>query len=265
MLKEETTRQQTIELADAHCHIDLFSDMGIVKDSIAHGVLTIVSAGVDTKSNMKVLELSDNLNVFAVIGIDPEHALAIDDKELEFNLGLIRENSQRIVGIGEIGLDYKIAVDQKEKKKQRIAFEKQLDLAKALDLPVSIHARDALSDVMETLKEKKMRKAHLHFFEGDVEEARAAMDLGCYISIPPLKSGKRKRIAKEMPLDRLMAETDSPVVGKSPMDVELVAKMVADARSITYAQASKMLSDNTKNFFNIQEKLNKHKTRFIRQ
>jgi TatD DNase family protein len=121
-------------------------------------------------------------------------------------------------------------------------------------LPASIHSRNALKQVLYTLKEKKVEKVHLHYFEGDVEEAKEAERLGYMISIPPLESGKRKRVIKAISLDNLMAESDSPVVGASPRDVQTSVKLVAETKGIEFETAAEALTMNTKKFFNTHSK-----------
>ena len=104
--------------------------------------------------------------------IDPEFVEKMSDEEIEFNIGVIRANRGRIVGIGEVGLDYKMARGVGDPERQKLVFGRMLDLAMELGLPVSVHARNSLDDVLRILEEKGVRKAHLHFFEGDETHAK---------------------------------------------------------------------------------------------
>ena len=256
LLKEEEKLmqyKQKTETADAHCHIDLIQDSSIVNDAIAYGVHTIITNGVDTKSNMKGMELADNKHIFAMLGIDPEHANVQDD-ELEFNIKLIRQYSSKIVGIGEIGLDYGIVKNSIPVEKQKHTFGAFLDLAKELRLPVSIHSRNALDDVLHMLNEKTIDSAHIHFFEGNIQQAKEIEKNGYMISVPPVHSSKRSKVIKEIAIDNIMVESDAPVVGKSPKDIDISIRMVADVKKLEFEKAADILNQNTKRFFRIHTK-----------
>jgi TatD DNase family protein len=241
------------ELADAHCHLDLIHDADIIKKAVEKGVVFIVTDGVDVNSNMRALELADNKNIFVALGMDPEHIVDIPEHELdrivEFNLALARQNRNRIVGIGEIGLDYKEEEWRRLASRQKLVFSKFIKLAIELDLPVSVHARLALKDVFRILEEEHARKVHLHYFEGDEKDAELAVRRGYMISVPPIESSKRRRMIASTPIENLMAESDAPVVGNSPMAVEQSVRLVAEAKSIDFEGAAAALTNNTKGFF----------------
>lgn len=260
LVKARNISVKKLEMADAHCHIDLIQDFSIVTSAIESGVSTIVTNAVDTKSIMKTLQLADNKHVFAAVGIDPEHSLKMEentfDEEINFVVNIIKEHSRSIVAIGEIGLDYKIVGGFENMAKQRDVFERFLDLAQSLRLPVSVHSRNAMKDVISILKERKQEKVHVHFFEGDAKEAKTLEKLGYYISIPPLDSSKRKRVVKNFDINMIMPESDSPVVGESPMSVEKSIRLVAEAKGMDFEKAAQMLTDNVKRFFNISSAAN---------
>jgi TatD DNase family protein len=251
ILKEKTEEKQLTEMADAHSHLDLIADPNLIRDSISYGVRTIITNGVDTKSNIRSMEIADNKNVFAMLGIDPEHA-NVTKEELNFNIGLVRQNAKRISGIGEIGLDYGKVKDTVAADRQRMVFGAFLDLAKELDLPVSVHSRDAIEEVVQILSEKDMKSVHIHFFEGSSQQAREIGKKGWMISVPPLSSSKRSKIIKEIAIDNIMAESDSPIVGATPRDVEKSIRIVAEAKMIGFERAAELLTQNTKRFFRIR-------------
>lgn len=253
LIKENTVDKQVTEMADAHCHLDLLGDTAEIAESVRYGVRTMITDGVDTKSNMRAMELADNKNVFAVLGIDPEHANVADD-ELEFNIKTIRQNSARVSGIGEIGLDYGRVLEKVPAERQRKVFEAFLDLATELRLPVSVHARDAIAEVMRILEERKMEMVHMHFFEGSVQQAKEVEKKGWLISVPPINSSKRSKIIKEIAIDNIMAESDAPIVGATPRDVEKSIEIVAEAKRIEFKRAAELLTQNTKKFFRLQTK-----------
>ncbi len=252
--KEKIVKSLT-ELADAHCHLELIQDTRLIKRAVECGVLTMITNGVDTSSNIKALELADNKNIFAALGMDPEHIIAIPeaevDRTIEFNIGLIRQNRNRIVGIGEIGLDYKESAWKKMAERQKRVFQALISLASELNLPISVHSRETISEVLEILEDEGAKKVHLHYFEGSVEDAEIAVKRGYMISVPPIESSKRRRILAATPLKNLMAESDAPVVGKSPLDIERSVMFVAAAKGMEFRDAAAALTNNTKEFFGI--------------
>jgi TatD DNase family protein len=252
-MKETTVDRQIVEMADAHCHLDIVKDAKDIADSVLFGVRTIITNGVDTKSNMRNLQIADNKNIFAMIGVDPEHA-NIDDKELEFNIDLAKKNANKIVGIGEIGLDYGTVKEHVNVERQKIVFEKFLDLSLQLNLPVSVHSRNALEDVIRILDEKNIRMVHIHFFEGGVQQAKDIERKGYMISVPPIQSSGRSKVIKEIAIDNIMVESDAPVVGASPRDVVKSIDIVAGTKRIDINRATELLTQNTKRFFKIKGK-----------
>ncbi len=255
MVENKEQTKQMVEMADAHCHLDLIDDYSIISRAVDFGVLTMITNGVDTKSNMQVLELADSKHIFPAMGVDPEHALAMKDSEFEqelsFNLDLVRQNAGRIAAIGEIGLDYKIAGRTESSKRQLRVFEAFLDLSLSLDLPVSVHARNAIDEVLKVMEEKGIKKGHLHYFEGGEAEAKKAEKLGYMISIPPLESNKRSKAIKAVSIENLMTESDSPVVGDSPAAVERSVGMIASAKQAPFNDVAWTTAANAKRFFGI--------------
>jgi TatD DNase family protein len=253
------SERQKVEMADAHCHLDLMKDHSLVLSAIERGVLTIITDGVNaltSRTAVKIATLSKN--VFAAIGIDPENAPYAEARHLIGNVkelqALALSNEGRVVAIGEIGLDYMKANTPELVAKQKMVFEAMLDLANELELPVSVHSRKSMEDVLAMLKEKGMKGVHLHFFEGDVLQAKEAEKLGYMISIPPVESAKRKLVIKEIAIDHIMAESDAPVVGTTPADVERSIAMIASVKGLEFARAAEQLTFNTKKFFGIGTK-----------
>lgn len=253
MLKEDLLDKSVIEMADAHCHLDLIDDGNVIKSAIDGGVRTIITNGVDTKSNMRNIELSDNSRVFTLLGIDPEHA-NVTKEELEFNVKLIKQHSRKIVGIGEIGLDYERVMETVSKRRQLEVFKRFLEVAKELDMPVSIHSRNAIGDILHVLEDMSIEYAHIHFFEGNVQQAKEIEKKGYMISVPPVQSSRRDKVIKEIAVDNIMAESDAPVVGLTPRDIERSIGIVANAKGIEFKRTAELLTQNTKRFFRIRSK-----------
>lgn len=245
MNKSEPMQTSIVELADAHCHLDLMNSDEI-REAVQYGVRTIITNGVDTKSNMAAANLHDGKNIFAMLGVDPEHGILMPDAELEFNIKTIR-SARNLAGIGEIGLDKNGKVGNYER--QKLIFERFVDLAIEMQLPMSIHSRNAVDEVLSILETKGAKKAHIHFFDGGVEQAKRMERMGYMLSIPPLESSRRRKIIKEVSIDNIMVESDSPVATKSPKEVRKAIEMVAEEKRISFERAAEATVANTKRFF----------------
>ncbi len=235
------------ELVDAHCHLDLFAEPQVAaKDARFGGVNLIITAGGSKSSSLAAIRIADGELVFAVIGVDPEWAGS--DYSFIGEISSLIKSHKKIVGIGEIGLDYKVGTDRRN---QTEVFEMQIDIAKSLDVPIVIHSRGAIEDVIEMVKEKEVKKAIFHFFEGDDEQAVELSRLGYLISIPPIESSRRRRIINELGIDSIAVETDSPVVGKSPLDVIRTVEWIAEIKGISFNEASMRITQNVKKLFSL--------------
>jgi TatD DNase family protein len=235
------------ELSDVHCHLDMFKDPFVIaKDALFGGVSIIITAGGSEASSLSAVKMADGDNVFAVIGIDPQNA-ANDAGFVDQLPGIIKSN-RRVVGIGEIGLDYSMGIDREI---QVGVFERQIEIAKSLDVPIVVHSRKAISEVAELVKAHGVKKAVFHFFEGDENMASDLADLGYLISIPPIESSRRKRVINKLSIDSIVVETDSPAVGKSPLDVIKVVELVSEIKGIPFNETSMRITHNVKKLFSI--------------
>ncbi len=251
LIVREKPREATISrVADAHCH--LFDvDPLAVESAIRAGVQIMVTNGVDTRTNMQTLGMHGKTGIYCMIGVHPNNAVGMGDEELDFNLGLIRSNSAKIVGIGEIGLDYTSAKTDADRKRQVDVFKKMLDAASKIRKPVSIHSREAIRDVFSILESYTEQKAHLHFFEGREADAKLAQKRGYYISVPYLKSAQRADAVRNIDISNIMVESDSPTAGSTPSDARLAVEFVAGLKGIDVAKAASATFENTKRLFNI--------------
>ena len=251
MLKQVTENKESLlvsnELIDAHCHLDMFPDPDIIKkDSRFGGLSAIITAGGSRKSSMAAIDVADGEMVFAVIGIDPQSAETDEDFIGEMT-GLVKAN-KKVVGVGEIGLDYKVGPG---KELQKRVFEEQIELAKALDIPIVVHSRGAMEDVVKIVKKHDVKKAMFHFFEGDEIVAKELASLGYLISIPPAESSKRKRVINALSISNISVETDSPVVGKSPLDVIRTVEWISELKGLSFNETSARITENVKKLFSL--------------
>lgn len=254
-------------LIDSHVHLDdrrFNRDRdAIIKGLKAKGVELVINIGADTRTSISSVNLAAEYdNVYATVGVHPHSAKEVTDKTIE----VLRNLSQRpkVVAIGEIGLDFHY--DNSPRDVQRKWFVEQLNLAKELNLPVVIHTREAAQETFDILKEAQDGKLEgvLHCYSGSVEMALEYIKLGFYISIagPVTFNNARvlKNVAKEIPLDKLLIETDCPYLtpvphrGKrnEPAYVNHVAETIADLRGISVEELAKATNENTKKLFRIK-------------
>ncbi len=205
---------------DTHAHYDdeQFSkdreeSLSFIKEN---GVSAVINCGCDYKSSLTSVELSEKYDfIYAAVGIHPEAIEEVTDSEIEKIKELYKK--EKVVAVGEIGLDYHY--DGFDKNKQLEIFEKQVILANELDLPVIVHDRDAHNDTLVLLK-KYRPKGVLHCFSGSIEMAKEILKLGMYIGLGgavTFKNAKKAvEVAKILPEDRLLLETDCPYMAPVP-------------------------------------------------
>lgn len=254
-------------LIDSHAHLDgeRFDNdrdrlINALKDA---GVDLIINPGADLSSSIKAVSLSEQYdNIYAAVGVHPHAAKEMDNSTIELLKSFT--NRDKVVAIGEIGLDYHYDNSPRDIQKQR--FKEQLDLAKEVKLPVIIHSRDATKDTFDILKETQdgSLEGVLHCYSGSVEIALEYIKLGFYISLAgtvTFKNAKMpKEVAKNIPMDKLLIETDSPYLtpephrGKrnEPIYVRYVAGTIAELRGISFEEVAKKTAENTKRLFNIK-------------
>ncbi|MDD6127065.1 MAG: TatD family hydrolase [Veillonellaceae bacterium] len=258
--KDEVEPIENIELVDTHTHLndDKFADD--VPDAVARaraaGVRRCINMGDTLESSKKAVELAHAYEgLFAGVGIHPEEAreLTADD---DAQLAAWAED-EKVVCIGEIGLDYYWVKDEPTRELQRRIFIHQLDLARQLHLPVCIHDRDAHADTLAILKKEGQGiPTVLHCYSGSVEMAREFLKLGCYLGTDgPLtfkNASKLLNVIRDMPLERLLVETDAPYMAPVPMRgkrnepafVRFIAEKVAELRSMTLADVARATTTN---------------------
>ena len=241
-------------LIDTHAHLDMLKDFDI------SGVGKIVVPAVEVSTLDKVVSLSNIPNVFSMVGIYPSEAKTYTE-EVEAKMIELAKNP-KVVAIGEIGLDYywdKSFVDL-----QKEVFIKQIKLANKLNLPIVVHDREAHKDCYDIVKEyNKNSKVLFHCFSGSVEFMQECVKQGWYIAIGGVVTFKNavkiKDVAKEIPLDKLVLETDAPYLtpvpfrGKEnkPAYTKYVAEEIARIREIQVEEIIDITTRNAEEFFNI--------------
>lgn len=253
-------------LIDSHAHLDdsrFDRDRDkLIKSLKELEVDLVINPGADLNSSIKAVSLSEKYdNIYAAVGVHPHSAKEMDESTIEILKSFT--NREKVIAIGEIGLDY--YYDNSPRDIQQKRFIEQLNLAKEVDLPVIIHTREATKDTFHILKEAQDGNLEgvMHCFSGSVEMAMEYIKLGFYISLAGPVTFKNARVSKEVakavPLDKLMIETDAPYLtpepyrGKrnEPFYVRYVAGTIAELRGISFEEVAKQTSENTKKLFRI--------------
>lgn len=254
-------------MIDSHAHLDdeAFDDDRdqVINALYENGIDFIVNIACDLKSSKTSQELAKTYeNIYATVGVHPHDAITYTD-EVEETLKILAQE-KKVVAVGEIGLDY--YYDNSPRHIQKEVFKRQLKLANELRKNVVVHSRDASQDTFDILKEahdKYEFKAVIHCYSQSLEMLKEYLRLGDYISLGgavTFKNSKiRKEVAKIVPLDRLLLETDCPYMtpvpyrGKrnEPKYVNIVAEYIADLRGISKSDLVKVTDENTKRFYKI--------------
>ena len=254
--------------ADSHCHLtdaqfDTDRDTMLrCARNVGVSCFIVIGANGDFSHNEKAVALAqEHADVFAVIGVHPHDAKTITAETYSRLRTLAQQ--PKVVGIGETGLDF--YYDNSPREEQRIHFCAFIRLAQELGLPLSMHVRDAYPEAAQTLREEGngYLQGVMHCFTGSVEEAKILLDLGLFLSLSGIvtfKSAQELRaVARFAPLDRLLIETDCPLLapvpyrGKrnEPAYVVQVAKTVAEVKGITLEQVADATRRNTEELFRL--------------
>lgn len=242
---------------DTHCHIDMMNDIdGIVERARAEDVKIILNNGIDVKSNRKTLELAEKYpEVKAVLGIYPIEALKMNDEEIDNEIEFIKKNNDKIVGIGEVGIDLKWS---KELENQKKIFEKFIDLAKELDKPIIVHSRNVEEDVIKILNDRMAEKVIIHCFNGELELIEEVVNKGWFFSIPANINFSEhfQKLVEKTPIENLLCETDSPYLhplkghrNNEPRNVIESYKKIAEIKGLGLKDIENQIEDNFKGVF----------------
>ena len=252
-------------LVDSHCHLDMLTPVkeqgaldAVLDDAREQGVSHFLCVGVDFARLPAMLALiGDRRNVFASAGLHPSAQFDSEPGEADIERAA---SSDRIVAVGETGLDY--FYDSVSRDVQRERFRRHVRVAVRLDKPLIVHTRDAREDTLAILREEGADKCGgvLHCFTESLEMAEAAIELGFHISFSGIvtfrNADELRKVARAIPLNRMLVETDSPYLapvperGKEnrPAYVRHVAEFLADLRGISFQE---LADATTRNFFSL--------------
>ncbi len=254
-------------LVDTHCHLD-FPEFDadreqVISRAMQAGVSLIVNIGATLETSACACAMAEKYpQVYAGVGVHPHDAAGFDQasevrlKELAFR--------NKVVAVGEIGLDYYRNLSPAGK--QVDAFNRQINLAKELELPLVIHSRQADADTLKILKGAMPVRALIHCFSGDKVFLDGCLELGFFISftcnVTYKKAQGLRDLLKIVPLDRLMLETDAPYLSpegfrgrrNEPMQVKLLAEAVSTVKGVSFEEVAANTTRNAREFFNLKDK-----------
>lgn len=259
--------QEEIFIFDSHAHYDDDSFDGdrdeIIKQINQSGVIGVMNCGASLQGARDSVKLSEKYSFFySAVGIHPENAYELN-KESLLEIKELTKNS-KVKAIGEIGLDY-YWEENPPREQQKEVFRKQMELAEELNLPVIIHDRDAHKDTLDIIKEYPEVKGVVHCFSGSLEFANECIKLGYYIGFTGVITFKNAKkileVAKEIPLDKMLVETDCPYMAPVPNRgkrnqsdyIKFIIEKISEIRDVDRKELSKIFINNTKKLFNIDK------------
>ena len=256
-----------MKIIDTHCHLNdetLYKDLdNVVSRALKAGVDKMIVVGWDKSSSELAIKLAEQYDfIYAVIGFHPENIFDINDEILYDTLKLYKH--PKVVAIGEIGLDYHWSKEPEKRSLQKDFFIKQIEFANKVGLPISIHSRDAFQDTLEILHEHKpLYGGVMHCYSGSVGNINDIINLNLYIGLdgPVTFTNAKtpKEVAAEIPLERLVVETDCPYLSPHPLrgtvnepaNISLIVDAIANIRNMSKKHLLDALYQNSCKLFNL--------------
>ena len=252
---------------DTHCHLNSEELLERLEEVLENakkvGVDKFLVVGWDKKSSFKAVELAHQYEgIYAAIGFHPTDIDGVSEEDYQETMALV--NDPKVVAIGEIGLDYHWVKDPVQRQKQKEWFIKQIDFANEHKKPISIHNREAFEDCLNILKEHKpLYSGVMHCYSGSVELLKDVLGLGLYIGLDgPLtftNAKTPKEVCEEVPLDRLLVETDSPYLSPHPLrgtvnepkNIALVVDEITRIKGLSKKHILDVIYQNSCNLFKV--------------
>ncbi len=246
-------------IVDVHAHLtdNYFNDKldKIINNAKKNNIVHIISNGINLEDNKKVLEISKKYNIVkAAFGFYPDDIIKSTFEEIEKNLEFIKKNKNKIIAIGEVGLDL---YHNKELKKQKEIFIKIIELAEKINKPLIIHSRKAEKECIEILKELKFKKALFHSFTGNFKLVKEIEKNNWMLSIPCniVRSEHFQNIVKNFNLNQILTETDSPYLSpyknkmNEPSFIVETIKIISKLKNLEKNEIKNIIFKNFQNFF----------------
>jgi len=246
-------------IVDTHTHLGdpvFDEDRGeVIEKARTVGLSAIVVVSETLAEAERNLELAANYPILRpAAGLYPTH---LDLKQAEKMTAFIRREHNRLVAIGEVGIDYWAVKEESGRERQRQIFLQFVDLSIELDLPLNVHSRSAGRHVITMLIERGARKVQLHAFDGKAASAIQGVEAGYFFSIPPsiVRSPQKQKLVRRLPISNLLVETDSPVLGPTPgernepSNALVSIDAIAEIKNIEKEEVMEALYDNTRRLF----------------
>jgi TatD DNase family protein len=248
-----------VELVDAHAHLcapEFGEDLpAVLAAAAAAGVVRVLAVGETLEDARRNLALAERFPaVQACAGLYPT---LLDRSAAEEMVTFIRGHRDRLVGIGEVGLDHWMVKDEQARRLQAEIFARFVALADELDLPLNVHSRSAGRATIALLRELGARRVLLHAFDGKASSAQAGLAAGYSFSIPPsvVRSAQKQKLVRALPLERLLVETDAPVLGpdrtqrNEPKHAALSCRTIADLKGVPVGEVARVTTANARALF----------------
>lgn len=247
-------------MIDVHCHLEqkeFEKDREKVVEKCKNELTAIINSACHPNDFDLVLKLTEKYKkfIFATLSVHPLYIKEISEKEIEIIFKKIETNKEKIVGIGETGLDY-LVEEKKLQKKQKKLFLMFIRLAKELKKPLIIHCRRAFPDTIEILEKENCQNVLMHFFS-QKEFLPRIIKNGWSLSVNTLllKSKTIKKIVRDAPLEKIMTETDAPWLGNGkrndPLSIKEVIEKIAEIKKTKTEEVDKITTQNAISFFNL--------------
>jgi len=251
-------------MIDYHCHLSLKEYKGNknpIKDKIEEYGKTLKALidSTDIFNFEEALKIKEKYDfVYISAGLHPVDALNINEKDLENYFEKIKENKNKIVAIGEIGLDFYWIREQQKIERTKEIFIEFLNFSKEIKLPVVLHARNAIKEVFKIIVDNDIKKAVFHFFDSKIKIAKEIVKEGYMIGINSyiVKNPAIQNVAKEIDLNYLLTETDSPFAPinsdyNEPTNVKFIIHKISELKNLEPKYVEMKIDENTIKFFNL--------------
>ncbi|XP_041469818.1 putative deoxyribonuclease TATDN3 isoform X1 [Lytechinus variegatus] len=256
---------------DCHCHLaanDFKEDLAeVISRATNNGVEAALVVAEHHGEFERILELSRSfpcfvlpcLGVHPVQGLSPDTQRSVKENDIEEALLDIEKYADQLVAVGEVGLDFtpRIAKCSEDKDIQRLVLTKQIQLAKRLNLPLNVHSRSAGRPTIALLHEQGAENVLLHAFDGKPSVAMLGIQYGYYFSIPPsiVRSGQKQKLVKQLPLERILLETDSPALSaekqkrNEPSNIHISCDYIAEVKGVSVETVRQITRENALRLF----------------
>ncbi len=258
-------------MIDNHCHLeqkDYDLDREQVIEQCKKELKFVVSCCAHFEDIQKTLEIAKDYPnfVYTCFSLHPEYIKEITREQIDIFKSILKKEilerkNKKIVAIGETGLDYHWIKEEEWRDRQKELFQELINFSKELNLPLVIHSRDATDDCINILEKNNCKNVLFHLFSGNIESLNRVIKNDWYISIGPgIKSSKSyKKFARNMPLNRILLETDSPWWGfgkrNDPRSIKIACEYIAKEKNISFDEIEKQTDINSKEFFGIDKKI----------